>query len=190
MTEQVNALLDALSAGDALAMEQLMPVVYDELRFIAHRQLRRERPGHTLNTTALVHEAYLKLVRLDRVTWQSRAHFLAIAATMMRNILVNYAVERRAQKRGGGEPPITLDDSAAAGQQRSEDLLALDEALQRLAQLNSRHAKMVEYRFFGGLSIEETAEVLGVSPATVKRDWLLCRAWLNRELGSGGSGTL
>ena len=165
-------------------MDEFFPVVYEELRRIAHRELRHERTGHTLGTTALVHEAYLRLAHLDRIRWKSRAHFLAVAAQAMRRVLVDYAVARRAQKRGGGHVPDSLDDAVAIAGERSEELLALDEALQRLQSLDEQHARIVECRFFGGMSIEETAEALGVSPATVKRGWTMARAWLNRELSA------
>ena len=165
-------------------MDEFFPVVYEELRRIAHRELRHERTDHTLGTTALVHEAYLKLARLDRIRWQSRAHFLAVAAQAMRRVLVDYAVARRAQKRGGGHAPESLDDAVAMAEARGDELLALDDALRQLQALDERHARIVECRFFGGMSIEETAEALGVSPATVKREWTLARAWLNRELSA------
>jgi RNA polymerase sigma factor (TIGR02999 family) len=182
--EQIALLLAASQAGDREALDRLVPLVYDEMRQIAHRQLRGERNRHTLNTTALVHEAYAKLARLDRIQWQGRAHFLALAAQAMRQILVNYAVQQRAAKRGGNARPESLSDlTVESADGSTEDLLNLDEALKRLAVLNERHSRIVEYRFFGGMTVEETAEVLGISPATVKRDWHMARAWLNRELG-------
>jgi RNA polymerase sigma factor (TIGR02999 family) len=160
--------------------------VYDELRRIAHRELRHERADQTLGTTALVHEAYLKLAHLGGVEWRSRAHFCAIAAQAMRRILINYAIGRRAQKRGGGVAPTTLEDASdeamALAQGRADDLLALDEALGRLEALDERQSRVVMCRFFGGMSVEETAEALGVSQATVKRDWVVARAWLNRAV--------
>ena len=180
--EETTQLLEALVDGDHSAMDKLLPIVYDELRRLAHKQLFNERADHTFNTTDLVHEAYLKLVKLDRIRWQNRAHFFAIAAQAMRNILVNYAVKRKAQKRGGGREKISLDEGLMMSDQRAESVLALDEALTRLEALSPRQHHIVSYRFFGGLSIEETAEVLGISPATVKRDWNIARAWLNREL--------
>ena len=158
--------------------------MYDELRVLAHRQLRGERTQHTLGTTALVHEAYLKLAALDRMRWMNQAHVLGSAATAMRRILVDYAVARRAEKRGGGAEPATLDDALVMAASRSEELIALDDALQRLSDRDARLARVVECRFFGGMSIEETADVMGTSPATVKRDWAMARAWLNREMGS------
>ena len=184
--KRATDLLIALRDGDRDAFDQLVPLVYDELRAIARRKLRSERSDHTLDTTALVHEAYLKLVQLDRVQWQSRAHFLAIAAQAMRNILVNHALRRKRVKRGGGAPHAPLDESAAESAilpvTEADRILALDAALDRLAALNPRHARIVECRFFAGMTIEETASVLGISPATTKRDWSLLRAWLGREL--------
>jgi RNA polymerase sigma-70 factor, ECF subfamily len=164
-------------------MDDLLPLVYCELKRIAARQLRRERPEHTLSTTALVHEAWLELSHLDRITWQNRNHYLAIAAQAMRRVLIDHAVSRRAQKRGGGKDLEALDDAAVLlVDGRAEELLDLDHALERLAALDPRQVRVVECRFFGGMSIEETAEALELSPATVKRDWALARAWLNREL--------
>lgn len=167
-------------------MEQLFPVVYKELRLVAARKLRSERTDHTLCTTALVHEAWLELSKLNRIQWQNRAHFLAVAAQAMRRILIDYAVARRTRKRGGGVAIESLDggDALAIAHARGPELIALDEALQRLSALNDRQARIVECRFYGGMSIDETAEALGVSPATVKREWASARAWLNRELKS------
>jgi RNA polymerase sigma factor (TIGR02999 family) len=159
-----------------------MPLVYDALRRIAHRKLLGERADHTLSTTDLVHEAYLSLVRLDRIEWQGRAHFMAMAAQAMRNILVNYAEKRNASKRGGGQRSVWLEEAMAVADAPARDVLALHEALQRLERLDARQGRVVECRFFAGMSIEETAAALGVSPASVKRDWALARAWLNREL--------
>ena len=181
---QVTQLLIACADGDREAFDRLFPLVYDELRRVAHNRLRGERPDHTLNTTALVHEAYLKLVGLNEIRYESRAHFFAIAAQAMRNILVTYAHRRNAQRRGGGRRAEPLDEALVITDQQVEDILALDEALGRLKAINERQHKVVEYRFFAGLGVEETATVLGVSPATVKRDWSFSRAWLNRELGS------
>jgi RNA polymerase sigma factor (TIGR02999 family) len=167
-------------------MDDLFTLVYAELRRIAGRQLRGERAGHTLCTTALVNEAWMELAKLDRIQWQSRAHFLALAAQAMRRVLIDYAVARRTQKRGGGRALETLEDDAlAVVQEHAEEFIELDDALQRLSALNERHARIVECRFYGGMSLEETADALGVSPATVKRDWTLARAWLNRELAHG-----
>jgi RNA polymerase sigma-70 factor, ECF subfamily len=166
-------------------MDDLFTLVYSELRRIAGRQLRSERAGHTLCTTALVNEAWVELTKLDRIRWQSRAHFLALAAQAMRRVLIDYAIARRAQKRGGGRTLESLDDDAlVVVQDRAEEFIELDEALQRLTSLNERHARIVECRFYGGMSVEETADALGISPATVKRDWTLARAWLNRELAN------
>jgi RNA polymerase sigma factor (TIGR02999 family) len=185
MTVQKHAteLLLALSNGNRAALNDLMPLIYDELQGIARRKLRQERPGHTWNTTDLVHEAYLKLIRLDRVQWQSRAHFLAIAAQAMRNILVSHARSRRRIKRGGGAPHLPLDEAAGLPAAEADRILSLDDSLTRLAELNPRHARIVECRFFGGMTIEETALALEISPATTKRDWSLLRHWLGRELG-------
>jgi RNA polymerase sigma factor (TIGR02999 family) len=167
-------------------MEDLFTLVYAELRRIAGRQLRGERAGHTLCTTALVNEAWMELAKLDRIQWQSRAHFLALAAQAMRRVLIDYAVARRTQKRGGGRVVESLEDDAlAVVQERADEFIELDAALQRLGALNERHARIVECRFYGGMSLEETADALGVSLATVKRDWTLARAWLNRELSNG-----
>jgi RNA polymerase sigma factor (TIGR02999 family) len=166
-------------------VDDLFTLVYAELRRIAGRQLRAERSGHTLGATALVHEAWFELAKLERIRWQSRTHFLALAAQAMRRILIDYAVARRSQKRGGGRAPEPLEiDALVAVTERPEDFISLDEALQRLATINERHARVVECRFFGGMSIEETADVLGSSAATVKRDWEVARAWLNRELSA------
>jgi RNA polymerase sigma factor (TIGR02999 family) len=164
-------------------MDDLLPLVYGELKRIAARQLRAERPGHTLCTTALVHEAWLELSNLDRIRWQNRSHYLALAAQAMRRVLIDHAVARRAQKRGGGQRVESLEaDPLVAVEGCSADLLDLEAALQRLAALHERQARIVECRFFGGMSIEETAEALELSPATVKREWAVARAWLNREL--------
>lgn len=171
----------------ALPMEHLFPLVYNELRRMAANRLRSERDGHTLCTTALVHEAWLELSKLNRIEWQNRSHFLALAAQAMRRILIDYAVARRRQKRGGGQSPVSLDDNhdaVAVAVARGEELIALDEALERLAALSQRQAHVVECRYYGGMSVEETAEALGISPATVKREWATARAWLNRELTS------
>jgi RNA polymerase sigma-70 factor, ECF subfamily len=164
-------------------MDELFTLVYAELRRIAARQLRAERSGHTFCTTALVHEAWLELAKLDRIRWQSRSHFLALAAQAMRRVLIDYAVARGRKKRGGGRALVPLEgDALAVVAERAEDLLVLDEALERLAAINERQAKIVECRFYGGMNLEETAEALNLSPATIKRDWTLARAWLNREL--------
>ena len=171
--------------GAGSGLDELFPVVYEELKRVAHRHLRGERPGHTLGTTALVHEAYLEMAKLDHLRWPGRVYTLAAASRAMRRILIDYAVARRAQKRGGGVEAEALDDAVAMAISRGDELLALDEALDRLAGVNERYGRVVECRFFGGMSVEETAEALGTSPATVKRDWTMARAWLNRELGDG-----
>jgi RNA polymerase sigma factor (TIGR02999 family) len=165
-------------------MDQMFPVVYNELRRLAAGKLRNERDGHTLCTTALVHEAWLELSKLNRIQWQNRSHFLAVAAQAMRRILIDYAVARRRQKRGGGLALESLDNSDALAivEQRGDDLVALDEALERLGAMDLRQARIVECRFYGGMTVDETAEALRVSPATVKREWATARAWLNREL--------
>lgn len=184
MTQQADvtlALLD-LSRGNRQALDGLLPVIYDQLRDQARRALRGERPDHTLTPTALVHEAYLKLVRLERVEWRDRAHFFGACAVEMRRILVSYARQRKAGKRGAGVDHVPLDNAAVAAHDRPAELLALDEALERLRELDERQVRIVECRFFAGMSVEETAEALGISPATVKRDWTAARAWLNREL--------
>lgn len=183
--EDVTQLLEALTDGDRAALGQLVPIVYDTLHQMAHRELQGERRGHTLNTTALVHEAYFELVKLDRVDWQDRAHFIAVAAKAMRHVLIDYAVKRKAQKRGGHRRRVPLEDVHAMTTQRAEELLALDEALKRLEAIDERQAHVVECRFFGGLTIKETAEALDISEATVSRDWTRARAWLNRELERG-----
>jgi len=170
-----------LRHGNPEAMEQLLPLVYAELRLMAHRQLRAERPGHTLGTTGLVHETYLKLVDQTRVQWKDRAHFLAVAARAMRRILVDYARRYRALRRGGGLQRVALPEDAAVAE-RGEILLALDQALERLGTLNERLSRVVECRFFGGLSEEETASALGVTTRTVERDWVKARGWLYVEL--------
>jgi RNA polymerase sigma-70 factor, ECF subfamily len=181
----VTRLLGAVAGGDRSAFDELFPLIYDRLRIIAHRQLRSERTGHTLATTDLVHEAYFSLVGIERVSWADRAHFLAVAARAMRRVLINYAVARAAQKRGGGREQTALDVDALPADIPDEQLLALDEALRRLEERNERYGRIVECRFFAGMSIEETATALGISPATVKRDWVLARAWLHRALSEG-----
>ena len=165
-------------------MEQMFVVVYNELRQLAARKLRGERNDHTLSTTALVHEAWLELNKLNRIQWQNRGHFLAVAAQAMRRILIDYAVARGRQKRGGGQVVVSLDDgdALAIAHDRADELVQLEEALERLQAINERQAKVVECRFFGGMSVEETADALNVSPATVKREWAIARAWLNREM--------
>ncbi len=186
---EISQLLHAWSNGNREALDALLPLVYDELRRQAHRFLRRERQNHTLQTTALIHEAYMKLIEQNRVSWQNRAHFFAISANLMRRILVNYAKAKHRFKRGGAGENLPLDETILiVSDKRELDLLALDEALMRLAKLDERQAQIVELRYFSGLSIEETAEVLDISPVTVKRDWKMTKAWLHREL-SGKNGT-
>ena len=166
-------------------MDDLFTLVYAELRRIAARQLRTERAGHTLCTTALVNEAWMELAKLNRIQWQSRSHFLALAAQAMRRVLIDYAIARRTLKRGGGRAIESIEEDALLVVRESADeFIALDDALQRLMALNERHARIVECRFYGGMSVEETADALDISPATVKRDWTLARAWLNRELAN------
>ena len=171
---------------DRQDINELLPLAYDALRRTAQHRMARERVGHTFSTTDLVHEAYLKLVRLDRIKWQGRGHFLAVAAQAMRNVLVDHALRRKADKRGGGAGRVELDEdlTIAAATAPPGDLLALDRALRRLEALDARQCQVVECRLFAGMSVEETAEALGVSPASVKRDWSLARAWLNRELAA------
>lgn len=183
--DQVTRLLQRWSDGHLDAMPQLMDVVYAELRDLARRYLRKERSGHTLETSALVHEAYVKLVDQNRVRWQSRAHFYAIAAQTMRRILVDHARSHAYQKRGGGARKVSLEDALQIGDaERAPDLVALDDALKRLAESDPDRARLVELRFFGGLSHPEIAEVLGVSTSTVERQWRLARAWLYKALSS------
>ena len=179
---EITLLLRRLQEGDKGAEEHLIEKVYGELRKLAASYLRRERPGHSLQPTALVNEAYLKLTRLDRLSWQDRSHFFGVAAHLMRQILVDHARARRAEKRGGDVRVVPLDEALILDKGRPMEIIALDEALDRLQEKDPRGAKVVECRFFGGLSVEETAEVLGIAPRTVKRDWYLCRAWLQREL--------
>jgi len=177
----ITQLLVEWSKGNQAALDQLMPQVYDELRRLARSYLRRERPDHTLQATALVHEAYIRLMDQHSVSWQNRAHFFGIASQMMRRILVNHALARGAAKRGGQAPRLSIDEGVSF-EQRDVDLIALDEALKEMETLDARQARIVELRFFGGLSIEETAEVVNLSPATVKREWSTARLWLRRQI--------
>jgi len=188
--QQVTELLRSWARGDQSALDRLVPLVHDELHRLAHRCMRQEQAGHTLQTTALVDEAYLRLVDADNVRWEDRRHFFAIAATIMRRILVDFARARRARKREAIllKAPVDLERLQVAAPQPDADIVALDDALQSLAVFDARAARVVELRYFGGLSIEETAEVLGVSPRTVKRDWAAARAWLMGELQHGGAG--
>jgi RNA polymerase sigma-70 factor, ECF subfamily len=182
--QDVSALLRAWSDGDEAALSHLTPIVYEELRRLARYYMGRERSGHSLQATALVNEAYLKLVDCKRMRWENRAHFFAVSAQLMRRILVDHA-RRHNLKRGAGVQHVELEDSAVIGAMRDEDLVALDEAMQALAQIDPRKAQVVELRFFGGLSVAESAEVLKVSSVTVMRDWSTARAWLYREISSG-----
>jgi len=183
----VTGWLIAWSGGDDSALQHLMPVVHAELRRLARREMRRERPGHTLQTTALVNEAYMRLVDLGGVSWNDRAHFFAMSARLMRRILVDHARSRLYLKRGGGAKVVSLDDGlAVANDPRSPNLVALDDALEALAKLDERKSQVVELRFFGGLSVEDTAAALHVSPSTVLRDWRLAKSWLLKELDARG----
>jgi RNA polymerase sigma factor (TIGR02999 family) len=179
----VTLLLQAWSQGDREALDRLMPLVYAELKRMAHRYLARERVGHGLQTTALVHEAYLKLVDQSRAQWQNRAQFFGVAAQLMRRILVDHARARDAAKRGAGHSPVSLDEAPTVAATPEQDLVGLDAALTRLSELDPRQGRIVELRFFGGLSVDEAAEVLSLSPATIKREWAMAKAWLYRELG-------
>jgi RNA polymerase sigma factor (TIGR02999 family) len=178
----VTQLLQGWRAGDRKALDALLPLVYDELRRLAHYQLRNERPEHTLRSTALVHEAYFRLVGQDFPQWEGRSHFFAVAAQLMRQILVDYARRHRASKRGSGACKLTLDDAVALPQRKELDIVALDDALNTLAEIDPRQSRVVELRFFAGLSLEETSEVMGIATATVQRDWTAARAWLHREI--------
>jgi RNA polymerase sigma-70 factor, ECF subfamily len=178
----VTELLLAWGSGDRSALDELVPLVHQELRRLARSQMRGERDNHTLQTTALVNEAFLRLIDLRRIRWQDRAHFLALSAQLMRRVLVDHARTRNYRKRGGGAATVALDDVAVAVPERAADLVALDEALEDLARVDPRKSRVVELRFFGGLSVEETAEALNVSPETVMRDWRLAKVWLLREM--------
>jgi len=180
--ENITDLLVSYGRGDKESLDKLMPVVYDELRRQAARYLRREQAGHTLQTTALIHEAYVRLVDQRNVQWQNRAHFFGIAAQMMRRILVDHARTKKRAKRGGSDIRVSLDDATVAVKGQDLDVVAVDEALSRLEQIDKQQSRVVELRFFSGLTVEETAEVMGISPATVKRDWSMAKAWLHREL--------
>jgi RNA polymerase sigma factor (TIGR02999 family) len=177
----VTRLLQALAVGDAAAPE-VLPLVYDELRRLAAHDLRRERRDHTLQPTALVHEAYLRLAAQDRVQWRNRAHFVGVAAQLMRRVLVDHARATHARKRGGHDTRVPIDDVDPGADGPSADIFALDEALTRLAALDPRQARIVELRYFGGLTVEESADLLSLSPATIKREWQMARAWIHREL--------
>lgn len=181
-SNNVTQMLHDWSKGDQKILDRLIPIVYEELRRQATRYLRRERPGHTLQTTALIHEAYIRLIDQKSVRWQNRAHFFAISAQLMRRILVDHARSRQAAKRGGSDIKLPLEEAMIVSQGREVNLVALDEALERLAVIDPQQSRVVELRFFSGLSVEETAEVLGVSPRTITRDWNVAKAWLRREI--------
>jgi RNA polymerase sigma factor (TIGR02999 family) len=187
-SHDVTQLLVHWSKGDKEALNELMPLVYEELRRLAKAYLRRERPDHTLQGTALVHEAFLRLIDQNRVQWQNRAHFFGVAAQMIRHILVDHARAQLAGKRGAGAAKLSLDEAIAIPDSQEIDLLSLDDALIRLAKMDQQQSRIVELRYFGGLTIEETAEVLAISPATVKRDWVMAKAWLHRTLTNPAPG--
>ena len=187
-SNEITELLLAWGDGDKEALDDLMPIVYDELRRLAHHHLAGERTGHTLQTTALVNEAYLKLVDQERVKWQSRFHFFSVAAKLMRRILIDYARSRQFAKRGGGVSTLPFDEALVITPERVLELIDLDEALTALAANDERKARIVELRFFSGLSIEETSELLGVSPGTVMKDWTLAKAWLQDQINGKNSG--
>jgi RNA polymerase sigma factor (TIGR02999 family) len=178
----VTEMLNSVARGDESALDRLLPLVYEEMKRLAASYLKDERTGHTLQPTALAHEAYLRLLAQKDYPWQNRSHFLGVAARAMRSILVDYARRRKAQKRGGGQTPVPLDEALVVGGDLPIAFDDLDRAMQDLAKLSERQARVVELRYFGGLTIEETGEVLGISPVTVKRDWAIARAWLYREL--------
>jgi RNA polymerase sigma factor (TIGR02999 family) len=184
---EVSQLLRAWNNGDKAALDRLMPLVYDELRRMAKNHIDRQQPGHTLQTTVLIHEAYLRLVGQQTKRWQNRSHFFAVGAQAMRHILVDYARSRHSAKRGGGERTLSLDEAALVADERAAALVALDEALTELAALHPRQSRVVECRFFGGLTAEETAEVLQVSSDTIGRDWRMAKAWLRRALDHRGT---
>jgi RNA polymerase sigma-70 factor (ECF subfamily) len=182
LPQEITQLLMNWSQGDKAALDQLVPLVYPELRRLAKRHMDRESPAHTLQTSALINEAYLKLVDQQNVKWQNRAHFFAMAAQVMRHILVDHARTRNYAKRGGGAPKLPLDEAAALTAQRAGQLIALDDALTDLASLDERKSQIIELRFFGGLSLEETAEVMKISPSTVQREWRAAKAWLHHTM--------
>ncbi len=186
--KEISEMLEKLRGGDQKVLDQLMPIMYDELHRIASQLLHKEYRKHTLQTTELVHEAYIRLVGNEPLSWQNRAHFFGIAASAMRQILVDYARKRKAAKRGKGKKPITLNEVMLLSPDNIDELLALDEALTRLKTFDERQSRIVEMRYFTGLTIEETAEVLAISPATVKREWNLAKAWLYRELSAESKG--
>jgi RNA polymerase sigma factor (TIGR02999 family) len=181
-TDKITELLKAHSSGDQDALDDLMPLVYENMRKMAHYRLLGERPDHTFNTTDLVHEAYLKMVQFNRINWENRAHFFGIASQVMRNILVDYAVKKKAQKRGGDRQRVTLGKQNLSTEVNLHEILSIHHALEQLAEIDERQVRVVECRYFGGLTLEETAQALEISTATVSRDWRMARAWLNREL--------
>jgi RNA polymerase sigma factor (TIGR02999 family) len=183
---EVTELLKAWTKGDREALEKLAPQVHAELHRLAKRYMGQERPGHILQTTALVNEAYMRLIDWENVSWQNRAHFFGVSAQLMRRILVDFARSRDYVKRGGEAPHVSLEEAAVVTQEKDADFVALDDALNSLASIDPRKSKIVELRFFGGLSVEETAEVLGISPRTVKREWSMAQVWLHRELNRKG----
>lgn len=185
---RITTLLKAHASGDEDAMDELIPLVYNEMHKMAKGHLFGERPDHTYSATALVHEAYLKLVDFNRIDWKNRNHFFGMASQVMRNILVDYAVKQKAQKRGGDRNRVTLGEEHIKREMNLEEIISVDHALKKLEKFDERQAKVVECRFFGGLTIEETANTLGISEPTVSRDWRVARAWLNRELGVRGKG--
>ena len=185
IAEEITQLLITWSKGDKTALDQLVPLVYPELRRLARIHMRRENPGHTLQTSALINEAYLRLVDQQGVNWEDRAHFFAVAATVMRHILVDHARTRNYAKRGGGVLRLPLDEAKALTEQKAAQLVALDDALNDLAALDPRRGQIIELRFFGGLSLDETAEVMKVSPSTVQREWRAAIAWLRRSMSTG-----
>ncbi|NUQ65069.1 MAG: sigma-70 family RNA polymerase sigma factor [Pirellulales bacterium] len=181
-SSQTTAILQAVEAGDRAAVDRLVPLVYTELRALAASHLQRESPGHTLQPTALVHEAFLKLADQQRVHWQGRTHFFAVGAQIMRRILVDHARAKKTARRGAGRLRVPIEEGVTVSPRSEEDVLAVDEALERLAQIDGRQARIVELRFFGGLSVDEVAEAMGISKRTVEREWTAVRAWLRREL--------
>ena len=184
---EVTLLLQGWRNGDRKALDALLPLVYKELRRLAHFQLQKERPGHTLQSAALVHEAYLRLIGLDRLQWESRTHFFAIAAQLMRQILVDYARRHDAAKRGGRAYKLSLDDATKLSRQKDVHIVALDDALKALAKIDPRQTRVVELRFFAGFSLQEISQALEIAPATVQRDWTAARAWLHREISRSSS---
>ena len=184
---EITELLIGWSNGDRTSLDKLMQLVEGELHRLAHHYMSRERDGHTLQTTALINETFLRLIDQRRVRWQNRAHFFGISAQIMRRILLNYARDQRREKRGGGALRVSLSKADAVSAEKSAELIALDEALNRLAEVDERKSRVIELRYFGGLSVEETAEVLGVSAVTIMRDWNMARAWLAREMADDGS---